>query len=65
MLAKVEGNCKQQDVEEEDELFDEEKCPTVAKKSMVECGVEKFKAKVDDFKDKLKNADNATECKVS
>jgi hypothetical protein len=63
-LAKKEGHCTEEDVEEEeDELFDEEKCPTVVKKSMVECGVKKFKAKVDDFKDKLQNADNATECK--
>merc|ERR1711907_623978 len=61
-LAKKE-NCTREEDEESDELFDEEKCPTVVKQSLIECGVEKFKARFEDFKNKLENAEDTTECK--
>merc|ERR1712072_662205 len=68
MLAKKGGDCKPDEVEEEeeeqDELFDEGGCPQEDKKllKMVECGVDKFSAKLDGFNDQLENADGATDC---
>ena len=62
-------NCTTEEVEDEEEIFDEifddeGNCPNITKQSVVECGVEKFKVQLEDFKNKLNNADNSTKCKV-
>ena len=65
-LANKEGGCATNDVEDEENeiFFDEGECPQVVQQSTIECGLDKFKGKLANYKNQLKNANDTTACKV-